>query len=112
MMAKLWAGMFVFMLLMVVGASEVFPTKAGSMTHSQCKDEQRLLVNACSSVVFGHSPSSDCCARVRVTRAECACHAVTPRLAAFLGVERTIKQIEGCGRTVPRNFKCGSVTTP
>ncbi|RVW98255.1 hypothetical protein CK203_031810 [Vitis vinifera] len=29
-----------------------------------------------------------------------------------LGVPKAVKKIEGCGRTVPRKFKCGSITTP
>ncbi|KAE8680315.1 Transcription factor bHLH52 [Hibiscus syriacus] len=60
-----------------------------------------------NGVVGAHS-SSDCCERVRLSHVECACASVTPKLASLLGVDRTIKQIEGCGRIVPRNFKCGS----
>ncbi|RVW21755.1 hypothetical protein CK203_112864 [Vitis vinifera] len=29
-----------------------------------------------------------------------------------IGVDNVVKKIEGCGRTVPRKFKCGSITTP
>ncbi|KAK6231063.1 hypothetical protein QUC31_002581 [Theobroma cacao] len=107
-MASSWrAGMVVIVLVVVVGASEV-PTSRGGMSPTQCKEKQRLLVNACSAVMFGHSPSSDCCEHVRLTQVQCVCPAITSKLAALVGVEHTIKQIESCGRTVPRNFKCGS----
>ncbi|KAF2321349.1 hypothetical protein GH714_040419 [Hevea brasiliensis] len=78
---------------------------------SQCKEEKRLLVNACKAIIFGINPSPNCRQRVRETHLECVCPVATPKLAALIGVQRTIKQIEGRGRAVPRNFKCGSVTT-
>ena len=81
---------------------------SGDTSPSQCKEEKRLLVNACRPIIFGQNPSAACCQRVRVTNAECVCPYVTPKVAALINVPRTIKQIEGCGRTVPRNFKCGS----
>ncbi|KAK3183318.1 hypothetical protein Dsin_030604 [Dipteronia sinensis] len=86
----------------------VWPAK-GDLSPSQCEQEKRLLVNA---VVFGRKPSPNCCERVRVTHAECVCPSVTPKFAALINVQRTISPIQGCGRTVPRNFKCGSITTP
>ncbi|OMO52260.1 hypothetical protein COLO4_37302 [Corchorus olitorius] len=76
---------------------------------SQCKEEKNLLVNACKAIILGSSPSPECCERVRVSHVECVCPLVTPQVAALIGVERTIKQIEACGRTVPHNFKCGSM---
>ncbi|GLT66371.1 hypothetical protein SLA2020_387390 [Shorea laevis] len=109
-MASAWSG--ILALVLVLMAVFRAPIAKGDMNPSQCKEERRLLVNACRPVIFGRNPSSDCCQRVRVTHVECVCPVVTPKLAALIGVERTIKQIESCGRTVPHNFKCGSITTP
>ncbi|XP_021286654.1 uncharacterized protein LOC110418292 [Herrania umbratica] len=114
-MAVSWAGTVILVVVVVVVAacvSEV-PMGRGDLSPAQCKEEQRLLVNACRAVIFGLSPSPSCCERVRATHVECVCPVITPQLAALIGVERTtIKQIESCGRTVPHNFKCGSITTP
>ncbi|BFG23045.1 hypothetical protein CerSpe_093190 [Prunus speciosa] len=101
-------------LFLVVGVLvEVVPTAEGNTTPSQCKQETDLLVSACkSAVIIGLKPSANCCQRVRVTHFECACPYVTPKVANLIPLGRTIKQIEGCGRSVPRNFKCGSITTP
>ncbi|PKI54569.1 uncharacterized protein LOC116194892 [Punica granatum] len=85
---------------------------SGQTNPSQCKDERKQIENACRPVIFGRNPSQQCCLRVRVTHVECVCPYVTPKLAALIGVDRAIRQIEACGRTVPHNFKCGSVTTP
>ncbi|CBI38539.3 unnamed protein product, partial [Vitis vinifera] len=82
---------------------------------SQCKEERNLLVNACRPVLYGQNPSADCCQRVRVSHVECVCPYVSTKTAAIievLGVPKAVKKIEGCGRTVPRKFKCGSITTP
>ncbi|KAL6320933.1 hypothetical protein AAG906_010742 [Vitis piasezkii] len=68
---------------------------------SQCKEERNLLVNACRPVIYGRSPSENCCQRVR-----------TASIIGAIGVDNVVKKIEGCGRTVPRKFKCGSITTP
>ena len=78
---------------------------------SQCKEERNLLVNACRPVIYGRSPSANCCQRVRVSHVECVCPYVTPKTASIIGaigVDNVVKKIEGCGRTVPRKFKCGS----
>ncbi|KAK9279178.1 hypothetical protein L1049_012856 [Liquidambar formosana] len=106
-----WGGMVVLVLL-VMGTVWEVPMANGDMSPSQCKEERKLITNACRPVIFGRNPSPDCCQRVRVTHIECVCPYVTTKVAALIGVERSIKQIEGCGRTVPHNFKCGSVTTP
>ncbi|XP_024176377.1 uncharacterized protein LOC112182160 [Rosa chinensis] len=99
-------------LLFLVGVWDVVPVAMGDTTPSQCKEEKKLLVDACKAVVTGSDPSAYCCQRLRVTHVECVCPYVTPKLANLLNVPRIIKQIEGCGRTVPHNFKCGSITTP
>lgn len=81
----------------------------GDTTPSQCQQERKLLEDSCKTrLLLGLSPSATCCQHVRVTHVECVCPKVTPKLANLINVQRTIKQIEGCGRTVPRNFKCGS----
>ncbi|XP_022737831.1 uncharacterized protein LOC111290680 [Durio zibethinus] len=110
MMASSWAGMFILVVVVIVGVFEV--PMARAVSPSECKEEQRLLVLECKPVILGRSPSANCCQRIRVTHWECVCPSVTPKLAALIGVERTIKQIEGCGRSVPHHFKCGSITTP
>ncbi|KAJ0054349.1 hypothetical protein Pint_01332 [Pistacia integerrima] len=111
MRASLSCGALVVLMVVVMGVFEI-PMVKGAISPSQCEQEKRLLVNACRAVVLGQNPSANCCQRVRVTHFECVCPYVTPKLAALLGVQRTIKQVQGCGRTVPRNFKCGSITTP
>ncbi|XP_038685860.1 uncharacterized protein LOC119985643 [Tripterygium wilfordii] len=97
--------------LIVVAVLEV-PAAKGAISPSQCKEEQRLLVNQCRAVISGSNASPACCQRVRVTHWECICPSVTPKLAALINVGHIVKQIEACGRSVPRKFKCGSITTP
>ncbi|KAF5175104.1 hypothetical protein FRX31_035312 [Thalictrum thalictroides] len=77
----------------------------------QCKEERRLSVGACSSVLHGN-PTPQCCYRIRVAHVECVCPVITPQLVAFIDVPRLIRIVQGCGRRVPRHFKCGSITTP
>ncbi|KAH9699588.1 AAI domain-containing protein [Citrus sinensis] len=84
----------------------------GGLSPSQCSEERRLGVNACKPIVYGQPPSPACCQRIRVSHIECVCPAITPKLAAFINVNRVIRLIEGCGRRVSRHFKCGSITTP
>ncbi|TYI52381.1 hypothetical protein E1A91_D12G244100v1 [Gossypium mustelinum] len=57
-------------------------------------------------------PFDGLCQRVRVTHLECVCPVITPKLAALIDVNRAIRLIQGCGRSVPRHYKCGSITTP
>uniref|UniRef100_A0A1D1YUH2 Protein kinase byr2 n=1 Tax=Anthurium amnicola TaxID=1678845 RepID=A0A1D1YUH2_9ARAE len=78
----------------------------------ECGVEKALLINACKPVVFGRPPSAQCCVRVRRTPAQCVCPIVTPKLAALVDVNRLVRIVQGCGRPVPRHFKCGSITTP
>ncbi|GAV73394.1 hypothetical protein CFOL_v3_16880 [Cephalotus follicularis] len=79
----------VIMLALVVGVVWEIPMAMADM--SPC---QNLLVSECRAVIFGRTPSPTCCQRVRI--------------AAIIGVKRTVKQIQNCGRIVPHNFKCGS----
>ncbi|KAK6135567.1 hypothetical protein DH2020_030675 [Rehmannia glutinosa] len=86
-----------------------------SPTPSQCTEEKNQLENTCRtvSVMFGRDPTAACCQLVRAAHVECVCPFVTWKLVAALGgVQRAIRLIESCGRNVPHNFKCGSVTTP
>ncbi|XP_024961436.1 uncharacterized protein LOC112501904 [Cynara cardunculus var. scolymus] len=95
-----------FMMMFLAMASAAEPTAA------ECKKERKLAVNACKSVLYGRNPSALCCQRARVSHVECICPAITPALAALIDVNRFVKLIRGCGRRVPRHFKCGSITTP
>ncbi|KAI3689783.1 hypothetical protein L2E82_47750 [Cichorium intybus] len=81
-------------------------------TAAECVNERRLAVNACINVLTGRLPSTACCHRARVSHTGCICPAITPKIAALVDVNRFVKLIEGCGRRVPRHYKCGSITTP
>lgn len=99
-----WAMIMVLLVLFLgVGRNEAAPSAA------ECKLERRLGINACKPVLYGNSPSPDCCYRIRVTDIECVCPVITPQLAALVGdVNRAIRIIESCGRSVPSHVKCGS----
>lgn len=103
---KFWI-MIVVLSLIVVGKWEVRRVSAG-MSARQCKEEVRLGVNACKAVMNGKSPSADCCQRIRVSHVECICPVITPKLAALIDANRALRLVQGCGRRVPRHFKCGS----
>lgn len=92
----------VVMVVVVMGGVE------GEQSAAECKEERRIGLNACKAVIYGKVPSAACCERVRVSHVECVCPIVTPKLAALVDVNRAIRLIEGCGRRVPRHFKCGS----
>ena len=82
-----------------------------NMSPTECKVETKLAGNACLAVLYGKSPSADCCQRVRVTHVECVCPYISPKVASIIrayGLNKLIKKIEGCGRAVPHNLKCGS----
>ncbi|KAJ8763714.1 hypothetical protein K2173_003496 [Erythroxylum novogranatense] len=102
----------VMVLLLVLGILEVNNKASAEVSAAACKEERRLGINACKPVVYGRLPSPACCERVRVSHIECVCPVVTPKLAALVDVNRAIRLIEGCGRRVPRHYKCGSITTP
>ncbi|KAJ8556487.1 hypothetical protein K7X08_032239 [Anisodus acutangulus] len=93
-------------LVILMGQINAGPSEA------ECREERSVGKRACWGVLLGSNPSGACCERVRVTHTECFCPSLTPKLAAVLGVNRLIRLIRGCGRTVPPHFKCGSVTTP
>ncbi|KAB5564159.1 hypothetical protein DKX38_004213 [Salix brachista] len=110
MEAKRWSS-FILLVLVVLGIWGVNRADA-ALSAAQCKVERRVGLNACKPVIYGKNPSPACCERVRVSHIECVCPDVTPKLAALVDLNRAIRLIEGCGRRVPRHYKCGSITTP
>ncbi|KAJ0037919.1 hypothetical protein Pint_23204 [Pistacia integerrima] len=79
-----------------------------AQTAAECKEERRLLVDGCKSLLIRKPPSGYCCERLRVTHVNCVCPIITPQLAALIDVNYAVKVVQGCGRQVPRLFKCGS----
>ncbi|XP_015867708.1 uncharacterized protein LOC107405204 isoform X2 [Ziziphus jujuba] len=104
-------GSWALVVLVMVGMWAV-EKAGGAPSAAECKEERRLGVNACKPVVYGKQPTAECCQRVRVSHVECVCPVITRKLAALIDLNRAIRLIQGCGRTVPRHFKCGSITTP
>ncbi|XP_022965229.1 uncharacterized protein LOC111465144 isoform X3 [Cucurbita maxima] len=102
-----WGLVLAVVVVMAVAVGEV-----AALTAAQCKAERNMAVKECLAVVFGRSPSPACCQRARVSHTECICPAVTAKLMTYVDPSRAIRLIEGCGRKVPRHFKCGSYTTP
>ncbi|CAI9095581.1 OLC1v1031569C1 [Oldenlandia corymbosa var. corymbosa] len=104
----------VFLLAVVLFLGAIMErSEAPTPTAAQCKMERRLGINACKPVLYGSRPPPECCQRIRITHVECVCPVITPQLAALVGdINRAITIIQGCGRVVPRHFKCGSITTP
>lgn len=80
----------------------------GATAAVQCREERRMLVNACKSLVFRMGPSAKCCERLRASRTECVCSVMTPTVAKLIDVNYAVKVVRQCGRYVPRHFKCGS----
>ncbi|KAI3689786.1 hypothetical protein L2E82_47753 [Cichorium intybus] len=99
-------------LVIVVILMMILVTTTAAPSAAKCKKEKRLAINACISVLYGRPPSASCCKRARVSHIKCICPVITPKLAALINVNRFVKLIEGCGRRVPRHFKCGSLTIP
>ncbi|KAK3029861.1 hypothetical protein RJ639_038295 [Escallonia herrerae] len=81
---------------------------AAAPSAAQCKEERRIGLDACKQVLHFKLPTPECCERVRVSHVECVCPVITPKLLALIDVNKAIRLIEGCGRRVPRHFKCGS----
>lgn len=98
-----WGLVVAVVALMAVAVGEVT-----ALTAAECKAERDMAVKECMAVVFGRNPSPACCERARVSHTECICPAVTPKLMTYVDPNRAIRLIEGCGRKVPRHFKCGS----
>lgn len=101
-MKNCWSLLIVLMFVMLLAMVSATPSAR------QCKKERTLALNACKSVMYGRLPSSYCCQRIRVSHTKCICPVITPKVAALVNPNRFLKLIEGCGRRVPRHFKCGS----
>ena len=107
MKGKAW-GLGILMMVVVLGVWEVRMASA-AVSAAKCKEERRLGINACKAVVYGKSPTPACCHRMRVTHLGCVCSVITPKLAALVDVNRMIELVKGCGRKLPRHYKCGSM---
>ncbi|XP_010682172.1 uncharacterized protein LOC104897042 [Beta vulgaris subsp. vulgaris] len=104
-------GLIVLLGLVIVLSGD-YVKKVGALTQAQCHEERQILVRACKPVVFRVPPSGFCCQRLRVTHVECVCSRITPKIAPLIDVNYAISVVQRCGRSVPRHFKCGSITTP
>ncbi|KAM7466344.1 hypothetical protein LguiB_013906 [Lonicera macranthoides] len=91
------------------GGSGIF---VGALTGAQCKAERNGLVQACKPVVARRPPSPLCCQLLRGAHVECVCPVITPKLAALIDVNYAIRVVQGCGRRVPRHYKCGKQKKP
>ncbi|XP_057978702.1 uncharacterized protein LOC131165063 isoform X2 [Malania oleifera] len=101
--------------VVVVAAAAVWNAggaAAGGLTARQCKAERDALIGACMPAVARKPPSTFCCLRIRVSHTECVCPEITPKVVSLIDINYAIKVVRGCGRPVPRHFKCGSITTP
>ncbi|KAM7466347.1 hypothetical protein LguiB_013909 [Lonicera macranthoides] len=87
------------------GGSRIF---VGALTEAQCRAERDDLVQDCKSVVARMPPSPLCCQRIRGAHVECVCPVITPKLAPFIDIDYAVRVIQGCGRIVPRHYKCGN----
>ncbi|KAI7993182.1 hypothetical protein LOK49_LG11G02249 [Camellia lanceoleosa] len=110
-MSDLIRSWVIWVMVVVVVVGGPAPASA-TLSAAECKEERRVGINACKPVVYGKLPTPECCERVRVSHIECVCPVITPKLAALIDVNRAVRLVEGCGRRVPRHFKCGSITTP
>ncbi|KAM7462329.1 hypothetical protein LguiA_030450 [Lonicera macranthoides] len=91
------------------GGSRIF---VGALTEAQCGAERDDLVQDCKSVVARMPPSPLCCQRIRGAHIECVCPVITPKLAPFIDIDYAVRVIQGCGRRVPRHYKCGMQKKP
>ncbi|KAF3674221.1 putative cdc6 [Capsicum annuum] len=107
-MGKPWSMLMAMLVILtlVINSFEVKFANA-KMSESACKEERRIGVNACKPVLYGKVPSPKCCERIRLTHIECVCSVITPKLAALVDIKAAVRIVEGCGRRVPRNYKCG-----
>ncbi|XP_057477488.1 uncharacterized protein LOC130765261 [Actinidia eriantha] len=111
-MIKGWSWIILALLVVVVVVGWEARMAIAAQTPAQCKEERRVGINACKQVVYGKLPTPECCERIRASHFECMCPVITPKLAALIDVNRFVRLIQGCGKKVPRHFKCGSITTP
>lgn len=112
MKGKAWGvGMRLMIMVVVISVCEVQMAAAAQRAKS-CKEERRLLINACKAVVYGNSPTPACCATTRDTHLQCVCAVITPKLAALVDVSRLVAIVKGCGKKLPHHYKCGSMCSP
>ncbi|KAK2965358.1 hypothetical protein RJ640_013821 [Escallonia rubra] len=97
----------VLLVLAMLGVWDVKMASAAAPSPAECKEEQRLGINACSPVLSGQQPSAACCERVRVSHVECICPSISPWLATRIGNDRFVRLVRGCGRSFPPRAKCG-----
>ncbi|KAF3625133.1 hypothetical protein FXO37_31027 [Capsicum annuum] len=111
-MGKPWSMLMAMLVILtlVINSFEVKFANA-KMSESACKEERRIGVNACKPVLYGKVPSPKCCERIRLTHIECVCSVITPKLAALVDIKAAVRIVEGCGRRVPRNYKCGTMVS-
>ncbi|KAJ4849316.1 hypothetical protein Tsubulata_019118 [Turnera subulata] len=109
---SLW--LLTFLLGLSLVTHEMTMVAGAGLSPSQCKEEIRLGTTACvrREIVEGKPATPECCQRVRVTHFECICPVVSAQIASIFPVDKAIKLLRGCGRQVPRHFKCGSYTFP
>ncbi|XP_010534351.1 PREDICTED: uncharacterized protein LOC104809923 [Tarenaya hassleriana] len=107
-----WNARTILVVAAVIWAAAAAKRGGAELSAAECREERRVGINACKSVLYGRMPSPACCERVRDSHVECVCPVITPKLAALVDIPRAIRLIEGCGRKVPRHFTCGSITTP
>ncbi|GAA0160376.1 hypothetical protein LIER_39029 [Lithospermum erythrorhizon] len=105
-------GLKVTLILVIAICCWLSSSTYGAPSANQCKVERKNFINSCADVVYGQPASGDCCAKIRATHFECICPYVTPKIAAYIGVQRAMKIAKGCGRRIPPNFKCGSLRSP
>ncbi|CAL5429580.1 unnamed protein product [Camellia sinensis] len=110
-MSDLIRSWVIWVMVVVVVVGGPAPASA-ALSAAECKEERRVGINACKPVVYGKLPTPECCERVRVSHIECVCPVITPKLAALIDVNRAVRLVEGCGRRVPRHFKCGRYYHP
>ncbi|KAK3023227.1 hypothetical protein RJ639_043339 [Escallonia herrerae] len=99
--------MMVMLVLTLLAESGLKIATAAAPSAAQCKEERRIGLNACKQVLHFKLPTPECCERVRVSHVECVCPVITSKLLALIDLNKAIRLIEGCGRRVPRHFKCG-----
>ncbi|KAK3023221.1 hypothetical protein RJ639_043333 [Escallonia herrerae] len=99
------------LVLVVLGGWDTKMASA-ALSAAKCRVERNAFVGACKPVVYGRNPTPECCRRIRVSHFECICPVITPKVAALVDVSRAIRLVEGCGRRIPRHFKCGSIRIP
>nr|ABK23395.1 unknown [Picea sitchensis]ABK25747.1 unknown [Picea sitchensis] len=103
-MANLRGFLFVSICLILAAASHVEADKCGNQIQG--------LLNKCSPILLGKSPSAACCGLIRSADMGCVCPKVTPQIAKQINVSKVVSVVKSCGRNVPHRTRCGSIVTP